>query len=251
VIIVGHPGGPGHSLGKLPMIAAMHHKKEIENNKFPDLPHFDKTKHKIIGPVDAHTVTDFNKVFEDNSKINNVIYLAYFGHSWADIDDRLVTGSFIYHPWGVLYLGGASAPGTNMGTKRSKTYDDINTTPVSTGWTNIYKINPNAQIRLFGCRGGYDEETKISDSSGKLIICKPIPIAKQLAELLPSGVNIYAYGSDGGSFFTQDKDLGHGSKRAIKQAEIEATFPKIKEGDPLWMVAAGIPKGWAIFKGEN
>lgn len=259
MIVVGDPGLGDHNLGRLPMIAAMHHKKEIENNEYPNLPHYDKNKDILNDPIRINTVTELNDVL---GRFNNIKYLAYFGHSWADTYDVLVMhyDRRLEHtvPWGALYIGSTSDPGTNLGVPRSRKYNDVATTSV-TALTNYYNLNPKAQIRLFGCRGGFEQET-ILDPGTRIPLTgvrifsktiKPIPVARQLAEILSSGIEVYAYKSTGGSFFTQDQALGYGNSRKVTQAEIDEKFPGIKEGDPLWMVAAGLNRGWALFKGEK
>jgi hypothetical protein len=225
LIVVADRGVGRHNSGALFEIAAAHHKKEIENNAFPGLPCYDRNRDVVYDPIRISTVTDLNRVL---GNFNNIKYLAYFGHSWsADYG-------------GILYIGGAREPDTNLCNTPFAT-----TSPV-TNLTNLYNINPSAQVRLFGCRGGYINRTTM-DTSLLATGCS----AEDMANELPSGVLVYGYKSTGGSLFTQDMDLGHGNPRPISQAEIDAKFNRVKIGEPLWLVAAGQHRGWASFRGQK
>jgi hypothetical protein len=212
-------------MGALFEIAAEYHKKEIENNEFLGLPHYDKDKDIIHDPIRISTVTDLNNVL---GSFNNIKYLAYFGHSWSR------------EFGGILLIGEANAADTNLCNASIS-----NCSPV-TNLTYLYNISPKSQVRLFGCRGGYINSTT-TDPNLLATGC----IAEDIANELPSGVMVYGYKSSGGSFCTQDKKLGHGDPRRISQAELDAKFYSIKKGDPLWLVAAGQNRGWASFSGKK
>ena len=279
VLTVGDTGRDIHNSGKLLEMVAEQHKKEIESNAFKNnthgkeygkIPDFDPAKHRIVIER-ISSVSDLNRVL---GKYNNILYLAYFGHGWAGAHDDVVErmtrpapdlpGIREAHSWGALYIGDADAPDTNLGIPYTKQPGyERNFTPVTeTVLSNAYNLNPKAQIRLFGCRGGFTKETIVDPGTripfiGTRILTKtskPMPVAKQLAEILPSGIEIYGYKSTGGAFFTDDKDLGHGNPRIIVKAESDDTekrMKKVKIGDSIWLVATGSDRGWNKFKGEK
>jgi hypothetical protein len=243
VIVVGDPGVGRHNTGGLFEIAAHHHIEEIKNNKFPGLPHFDKDKDRIVGPIRINRAINGAKGLKGLNQVlgdyNNIKYLAYFGHSWTcEFDVIEVYRTRIYHTDGttILYygdivphassylaIGDDDATDTNLGSSRARSASaDPNNTPVS-ALTNAYNINPVAQIRLFGCRGGHDKEMSVTPQtldrvnariiSGTPTKVRAKTVAEQFAEILPSGVSIYAFDNKGGSAFTFDEDVGHLTKQ--------------------------------------
>jgi hypothetical protein len=211
------------------MIAANWHGYEVKNNLFPGVPKYKKGDKFEIRH--CSTVSDFDKFLGD---YNNIAYLAYFGHSWSRDN------------WGALLIGEANALDTNLGNEMY----NRNFTLIKT-LKNLHNINPSAQIRLFGCRGGYIN-TKTSDPEYYATTC----IAKELAEVLPSGVSVYGYKSTEGSVFTIYKNEGHDpslikSMTDKEMAERDIRMRKVKDGDPLWMVSSGTGNGWASFIGQK
>lgn len=73
---------------------------------------------------------------------------------------------------------------------------------------------PDAQVRLFGCRGGWG----------------PGPIAQQIKNHLE--IPVFAYANSGGSIYTNDKVLGHGG-RAVTNADIKM---KLNSKKPIWLI---------------
>lgn len=226
LIVVGDPGLGGHASGNLFNIAAEYHYKEIQSNLFPGLPTYDKDKHNVIKPIRISTVEDLSKVLE---KHTNIVYLAYFGHSW---------GATYSSKYGVLMIGEADALDTNLGNAPGK-----NNTPLSS-LRGVHNLNPSAQIRLFGCQGSYTGPR----ADNPINIPESYPPARQIADLAPKGVTVYGYQSNGGSLFTTDKKLGHGDTRKITNSDMSKTFGKIKKGDPLWLVSVGADRGWQSWK---
>jgi hypothetical protein len=226
VIVVGDRGLRPHTAGILFEVAAAHHKREIERNAFPGLPRFNNKSDIIHDPIRISSVTDLNNVL---GRFNNIKYLAYFGNSGAG------------GVGGALNIGEKAEPDTNLCNSPIAT----NASPVI-NLTNLYNINPSAQVRLFGCRGGY-----INSTTTDTTLFAPGCIAEDIANELPSGVAVYGYKSTGGSLFTQNKKLGHGSTKRISQKEVDARFDRIKIGAPLWLVAAGQHRGWASFGGKK
>lgn len=200
IIVYGDAGLGEHSAGDLFKICAQTHEKEVKTRAFPSVPSFgagDK-----VNTYHISTVSELVKLLD----VGDVMYLAYFGHSWNG-------GT------GALYIGEADAPDTNLSNAGGK--DDTPATKLPKD-----KFRRDAQIRLFGCRGGFG-----SDS-----------IADQIAKHLR--VKVYAYNNSGGSLFTQDKTLGHG-KRRVKKADIEFTaFNKLKD---TWLIPINGTPNFIVF----
>ncbi|MCK5232515.1 MAG: hypothetical protein KAR13_19735 [Desulfobulbaceae bacterium] len=129
--------------------------------------------------------------------VGNVVYLAYFGHS----------GPTRGGP-GALFIGETASPGSNL-TIRGNTNDR----PATDIPAN--KFRTDAQVRLFGCRGGYGTD----------------PIAQQMADQLR--IPVYGYTNSGGSLFTTDSTLGHGG-RAVRQIDINTPPPA--NATNVWLI---------------
>jgi hypothetical protein len=199
VIVYGDAGQGTHNAGDLFQMAAKTHVNEVRTRTFPNTPQL-TTNATISDPaIHISTVSDLTSAIS----IGNIAYLAYFGHSWNP-------GS------GALYIGGANAPDTNLSNGGG-----VNDTPVSSLSKGLFRRD--AQIRLFGCQGGFG-----SDS-----------IAQQLATELQ--VKVFAYANSGGSLFTHDRDLGQG-KRAVTRADI--SFNKFVKTKPTWLIPIN---GRALF----
>jgi hypothetical protein len=108
---------------------------------------------------------------------------------------------------GALYIAQGALPKGNL---TSRGY--IQDAPA----TDLPKaaFRPDAQVRLFGCRGAW----------------APNPIGKQIKDHL--NIPVFAFANSGGSIYTHDQRLGHG-KRATTAADRNA---KILPNKPTWMV---------------
>lgn len=195
LIIYGDPGLEHHNLGRLPELAAKTHKKEIEANSFSGVPTFNPSV-DIINVVHSTDARAFANEIK-NSTIT-IGYLSYFGHSWANDDGK----------WGYLFVGEENAPETNFGTDRGDPNDVVVTELSKSSFYN------DAQIRIFGCRGGYGSYS----------------VTQQMADHL--GLNAYGYSNSGGSLFTNDKNLGHGG-RSVTQEDIDASISGAKD---VWLI---------------
>jgi len=176
IIVYGDKGTGEHNAGGLFEMSAKTHEREVKTRAFPNVPSFQAGD--VINTYHISTVSELIKLLE----VGDVIYLAYFGHSW--------NGGV-----GALYVGEADAPDTNLGNAGGANDTSVTKLPKD-------KFRRDAQIRLFGCRGAFGTDS----------------IAAQIAAHL--GIKIYAYNNSGGSLFTQDKTLGYG-KRAVKKADID------------------------------
>ncbi len=246
LFVHGDPGEGGHSLGQGLRVAAETHRKEVEANEFPfDVPEFRKDIDKSIvshagrgsslgGLLSAHKGT--------------LHYLAIFSHMGAgfgtseDIDENF---SMTYQRTGLMFLGDASAPDTNLGSITAFKYtgrtpggtayltshptassDELaarntNMTPVSSLPTDVFYVHPKSQVRLFGCYGavgtdGDPKEWSIAEAMGKHL--------KVLA---------YGFNNDGGSMMTSDKTLGHGGRSSTAADRNKRSF---KATGNLWFV---------------
>jgi hypothetical protein len=131
----------------------------------------------------------------------NVVYLAYFGHSWAE------DGSA-----GALFIGQDHAADTNL-TEGQDPPGQIQTC-TSPAVLPKASFRTNAVIRLFGCRGAFGTNS----------------VAQQIANKL--SLPVFGFDNSGGSIFTNDDKLGHGL-RAATAADSSAT---VSAGKPIWMV---------------
>ena len=192
VIIYGDPGLGRHNLGRQPELAALTHLREVSGSVFPGVPSFSGND----GVVDGH-VSTVSELLQELA-VGNVMYFAYFGHSW----NRESNGALLINENAVPDGNLTNAPGPN----------NTPVTALSPG-----RFRADAQIRLFGCRGGFGSNS----------------IAEQLRAHL--GVTTYGYSNEGGSLFTTDRVLGHGS-RSVTQADIDAKIPNHPEN--VWLVPA-------------
>ncbi|HEY6946595.1 MAG TPA: hypothetical protein VI431_15760 [Candidatus Acidoferrum sp.] len=195
VIVFGDKGKGIHNLGRLPELAARTHEREIRAKKAPGVPAF--------GPADIITVTHVSTVADLIAalNVNNVIYLAYFGHSWNE------AGSV-----GALFIGENHAADSNLTTGQDppgelQTCTSPNTLPAGA-------FRPDASVRLFSCRGSFG-----TDSA-----------AEQIAKHLKR--QVFGFDNSGGSIFTNDPKLGHGLRSATA-ADLKAA---VLAGKDVWMV---------------
>lgn len=223
LIVVGDPGQGEHSLGELANYAAYYHYIEIQNNKYPGIRSYDKNKHTLLPPIRISSVDDLNNLL---GRHGNIMYIAYFGHSW---------GHYGNNYQGALYLGDANAPGTNLSNAPGG-----NNKPVSS-LTNAIHLNPNAQIRLFGCQGGFTGYPGANT----------YPPARQIADMVPKGVTVFGYAGAGGSAFTTKSELGYrgyiGKVSKSELTKMNEAAKKAKKGDPLWLATYGTT-GWNSWK---
>jgi hypothetical protein len=135
VIVFGDPGKGEHNLGKLPELAARTHEREIRAKTAAGVPSF--------SPADAITTAHISTVTDLVTRLNvgNVVYLAYFGHSWNE------NGSA-----GALFIGQNHAVDSNL-TVGVDPPGDIRTCTAPSGLPKA-SFRPSAVLRLFGCRGG-------------------------------------------------------------------------------------------------
>lgn len=132
------------------------------------------------------------------------IYLAFFGHGWNAGDGK----------GGALFVGDGSGPDTNLSNRPGATNTGVSKIPPGKF------VKSGAQVRLFACRSGY--------GSGS--------IAAHLAAHLQ--VPVYGYDNPNGSIFTNDPDVGHGTREYSKSAK-----KTVSPGNKLWLVPNdGSPK---------
>ena len=144
IIVYGDPGLSSHNAGRLFQLAAQTHEREVKANVFPGVPSFRKDVDKLV-VTHISTVT----ALVNQLAVANVIYLAYFGHSWnTDIGP------------GVLYIGQNATPDTNLSNRQGNSSN----TPVNVIPANYFRSD--AQVRLFGCRGGYGMRSRVSRPRG-------------------------------------------------------------------------------------
>jgi len=243
VVVYGDPGSGEHSVGSLFRLAAETHVDEIKKNKFPGVPHFDEKKSHIYPPIHVNTV----QAFAASVTRGDVLYLAYFGHSWAgDIGERRsffdprnpsatdrVSCKFA-NSWGLLLIGDGTGAGTNLGdpVKAKVISDNYEFTPfAATPATVIPRskfLGHGAQVRLFGCRGAYGNNSA----------------AEQIARNLK--IQTFGYSNSGGSLFTADEKLGHGL-RVITEGDRNARLPSKK---PIWLITSNGGQSFKEFSGK-
>ena len=195
IIVFGEPGtaASGHNVGGLFNLAAQTHLKELKANT-PISSAIPTTL-----PSDAITVSDVHTVSDLKARlsVNNVQYLAYFGHGWNDPGGD-----------GVLDVGQNHVADSNLSPASDPTCTSASVLPKSA-------FLPGAVIFLFSCRAAFGANSS----------------AEQLATAL--GVKVFGYDrASNGSIFTADKTLGHGG-RAVTRAD--QTNMGITGGD-VWMV---------------
>jgi hypothetical protein len=190
IIVYGDQGKDQHNVGALFELSAKTHQKEVRANRFPGVPHFVAGQDHLIL---AHVSSVADVVAQ--LQVGNVVYLAYFGHSWG------------FDPSGLLYIGQESGAEFNLGP------ESMGATPATA--LPASKFRSDAQIRLFGCRGGYG-----ADSSGAQVAA---------AVHVPT----FAYSNSGGSLFTTDATLGHG-QRGVTSADINAKIPATAPN--VWLI---------------
>jgi hypothetical protein len=210
VVIYGDPGIGAHNSGQLFRMSAETHVREIRTHSFPDVPELSGSNLKL------YHISSVPELVADIDA-GNVAYLAYFGHSWT-FDDQYFTilGWRIFRTAGAsyLYIGERAVPGSNLGGARTATTTAIADLPQGkfSGPRNVSGaaggINTRkAQIRLFGCRGGYGSN----------------PVAALLANHLK--VEVYGYENFGGSLFTQGPEIG---PRAVGRDAKRHKFQRIQ-----------------------
>jgi hypothetical protein len=226
VVIHGDAGLGAHNSGQLFRISAETHVREIRAHSFPDVPELSGSN------TELYHISSVPELVADIDA-GNVAYLAYFGHSWAaDAEYFTILGYRIFRisaGWGRLYIGERAVPGSNLGETRTATTAAVADLPQGkfAGPRNLSGVSGGiitrkAQIRLFGCRGGYGSN----------------PMAALLANHLK--VEVYGYDNSGGSLFTQDPRLGHG-QRAVTQSDIN--FSAFNDRADTWLVPAnGMPR---------
>lgn len=194
-----HPGWKW-DLGSALENSAQTHVKEIKTNSFPNLPvsEYNSTCDTVRtiycnnvkgGPVGG-VPNDRAGRGRDVDAINN--YTA----SLESIINGLVDDSLFY----LAIFAHSGWLGVESG---------IFFHPTSETWANFTgsdvsilkrsKFMAGSQVRIFGCFAGYGTNS----------------IAEQIANHLPS-TDVYAYNWQGGSFGTNDKEIGHGKKNVPK-----------------------------------
>jgi hypothetical protein len=202
IIVFGEPGRKEHNLGKLPELAAKTHEREVKSNALASLPTPTFLPGDNVSTVLVRRVADL----VTELGVNDVIYLAYFGHGWGDDAST------------ALNIGQDHVPDSNLTIAQDPPPGIQTCTPPSVLPRAAFR--PDAIVRLYSCRGAFGTN----------------PIAKQLATHL--GKPVYGYASGLGSMFTNDPRLGHGL-RAATQADQSAT---VAAGKDIWMVHfAGVP----------
>lgn len=238
IVVCSGRGMGDHNQGDNFLNTAKNHILEIQKNTYPNIPKFDPNTCEIISHEDVfymggyyiftedalnkdgkpdgykgksvpvgelHRVSEFAKIFTTYS---NIVYFAYFGHSWVNSTKE-----------GVLYLGDRAIKGTNV----------YHSEVVSLSTQNVVST---AQFRFFGCQSSYVQ--------GNLR-----PIAQLFAEQF-RGREVYGWASSGGSIFTHDKNYGYtGINKTGKNPN---TVVVNTNKSPAWLVANGKPEGWLKFK---
>jgi hypothetical protein len=197
VLVFGDQGKGEHNLGKLPELAARTHESEIRANKAPGVPAFTA--------IDNITVSHVSTVSELIAKLNvgNVIYWAYFGHSWNE------NGSV-----GALFIGQNHAADTNLTVGQDPAGQIQTCTSPATLPKSAFRSG--AVVRLFGCRGAFGADS----------------VAEQISKALGATVTVFGFDNSGGSIFTNDEKLGHGL-RAATGKDLKAG---VSANKPIWMV---------------
>ena len=131
LIVYGDKGLDENNLGRIFMLAARTHERQVRANSYPGLPEFLPTDRIVT--AHAGSVTELRRLMA----MGNIVYLAYFGHS-------LNEGA------GALLLGQASAPDTNLTNSPGR-----NNTPLAA--LRVSDLRADAQVRLFGCRGAWGQ----------------------------------------------------------------------------------------------
>jgi hypothetical protein len=195
VLVYGDPGLHDHNLGRLPQLAAETHQREIQANDAPGVPQF------LSG--DTVTTSHISTVADMVARlgVNNVIYLAYFGHSWND------TGSV-----GALFIGQEHAADTNLSVGANPPGGPASSTPPSVLPRSAFLAG--ASIRLFGCRCAWGTTSAAEQIAGAL------------------SLPVFGYDNSGGSIFTNNRQLGHGLRSATA-ADLKAA---VVAGKDVWMV---------------
>lgn len=216
LVIHCHPGW-NYDLGNALKNSALTHEKEIKSNAFPNLPlpsfsqGLDTVRVIYCNNIDGGPVgglpTDRNGQGRDDDTINkytkslrtiiedcqddSLVYVSIFTHSgWLQTTTTYESALF-FHP--------TSEPWANF-------------TGSNTSLLTPSKFTAKSQVRIFGCYAGYGSNS----------------IAKQISDHLPQ-TDAYAYNWHGGSFGTNDKDIGHGRKI------VPPNPPPPKNGD-TWFV---------------
>lgn len=203
LVVYGDPGLHEHNLGSIFKLSAETHAREIRTGTAPgSVP--------TLQPTDVVTVAHIGTASDlaNQLNVNNVLYLAYFGHSWNNGD------------LGVLLIGEQTAPDTNL-----TNVPGPNNTPLTILRPSAFRSD--AVIQLFGCRGANGTNS----------------IAEQLAVRLH--VSVSGYDNAGGSIGTNDKSLGHFGRSAT-QKDIDAQVPS--NAKDLWLVPANGTPHFKTFK---
>ncbi|MGI9074456.1 MAG: Ig-like domain-containing protein [Bryobacteraceae bacterium] len=201
IIVIGEQGLKRHNLGKLLELAANTHEREVRSNALLSLPvpRFLPGDKTTTAPI--HLVADLVAQLS----VNDIIYLAYFGHGWGDDAST------------ALNIGQDHVKDSNL-TIAQDPLGIQTCTPPSVLPKPAFR--PNAIARLYSCRAAFGTN----------------PIAKQMADHL--GIHVYGYPSGEGSMFTNDPTLGHGA-RAATQKDQSASVSAAKD---VWMVPfTGVP----------
>jgi hypothetical protein len=249
LFVHGDPGQGDHSLGDGLRTAAETHRDEIEAGTFPfDVPKFRKD-------LDRSHVAHVSRVAELASSMAafsaTLHYLAIYSHMGAggDLSRELAEQGFIisYSRTGLLFLGDASAPDTNLGKVTSARYIPVsdeskeqlrllgqeqldtqlltalnaNNTGPEVLPRSAFFDDPKTQVRLFGCYGAVGQAGDPDRYS----------IAESLANAL--GRKVYGFSNEGGSMMTDDQSLGHGKRRATRTDQQKTRFSSRGE---LWFV---------------
>jgi hypothetical protein len=195
VLVYGDPGLRGHNLGRLPQISAETHEREIRaNDSIAGVPQF--------LPGDTVTTSHISTVSDLVARlgVNNVIYLAYFGHSWNDTGDV-----------GALFINEGHVADGNLSIGANPPGEPPTSTPPSVLPRSVFLSG--ASVRLFGCRCAWGSNSAAEQIAGAL------------------GIPVYGYDNGGGSIFTNDKSLGHGLRSVTAADRIAAVQP-----GNVWMV---------------
>jgi hypothetical protein len=208
--VYGDPGRDTNNSGRLFEFAAQTHERQVRAGKFPGVPSF--RAQDAIKTVHVSTVQEFINVL----KVGNIVYLAYFGHSYGSITIRQGSTKVV-HEVGILYIGDAPTPDTNL-----SHFEHPNNTAPTAIPANLFR--KDGQVRLFGCQGGYGKD----------------PIAQQMTDQIR--IPVYGYSNKGGSIFTDDPKLGHGLRSVTEKDRKKSSNYK----KDVWLIPLD---GKPTFKG--
>jgi len=156
IVAYGDPGLHEHNLGSMFKLSAETHAREIRTGKAPGAV-------PALQPTDVLTVAHIGTVSDlaNQLNVNNVVYLAYFGHSWN-------SGGL-----GALLIGEQTAPDTNL-----TNIAGPNNTAVAALRPSAFRTE--AIIQLFGCRGAHGTNSIAEQMATRLHLRYPVMTMREV-----------------------------------------------------------------------